>query len=155
MQKLLIALLYNIETHHRRWAFIGLLVLLLGFLLGSSTLYDEALYKFVDNDPDRGAKIIKDDSMGDHADRVVYLDQGWQPADSLWYYNITQGSDLLPYDFFLALKSANSDELFRDDQNISRYRYLPQKPTLDQAGALDRAEIPDNKGAAMRGPRPS
>jgi len=59
-----------------------------------------------------------------------YLDQGWGKADSMWFYNTTQGSNLLPYDFFLALEKVNSQALFRSVENIDQYRYLPQKPTF-------------------------
>jgi hypothetical protein len=45
-------------------------------------------------------------------------------------YNTSQGSGLMPYDFFLVLKEADSDELFRSDKNIDKFRYLPQKKTV-------------------------
>lgn len=69
------------------------------------------------------------DALGESYQKVEYLEQGWGPAQSVWFYNITQGSDLMPYDFFLALRQENSDKLFRDNANINAYRYLPQAPT--------------------------
>ena len=53
-----------------------------------------------DNDSDRGDIAIKDGTFGENYSTPVYLNQGWTAADSLWFYNITQGSALIPYDFF-------------------------------------------------------
>src|SRR5262245_46689675 len=78
---------------------------------------------------DRGALLVSPDPLGDTADRVAYLNQGWEPRDSVDFYTHTQGSRLMPYTWFLALEQADSEKLFRDPQNMSRLRYLPQKPT--------------------------
>ncbi len=69
------------------------------------------------------------DALGESWRKVEYLEQGWKPEQSVWFYNVTQGSDLIPYDFFLALRQEKSDQLFRDNANINAYRYLPQAPT--------------------------
>jgi mono/diheme cytochrome c family protein len=84
----------------------------------------------------RGAATVDPDAFGDRFSTVEYLDQGWKPADSLWFYFITQGSDLLPYDFFMALEQPASTDLFRSNDNVNRYRYLPQKPTLSNPDGL-------------------
>ena len=55
--------------------------------------------------PDRGAIAINDGALGESYATPVYLDQGWDEADSLWFYNTTQGSGLLPYDFPLRHRS--------------------------------------------------
>lgn len=68
-----------------------------------------------------------------------YLDQGWRPRDSQWFYNTTQGSDLLPYAFLLALERSTKDRgpvacdrggetaaWFLCDAHVDAYRYLPQ-----------------------------
>lgn len=83
-----------------------------------------------DDDPDRGAIAIANGGFGESYDKPIYLDQGWDESDSLWFYYTTQGSGLLPYDFFIALEQADSTELFGSNANIHRYRYLPQKPTF-------------------------
>ena len=54
----------------------------------------------------------------------------------MWFYNTTQGSDLLPYDFFMALEKPGTYELFRSDDNLNYYRYLPQQATLSDPDAL-------------------
>src|SRR6185295_16145485 len=51
--------------------------------------------------------------------------------DSLWFYNTTQGSALMPYDMFLVLKEAgNSGKPFKSNETFDKYRYLPQKETF-------------------------
>ena len=52
----------------------------------------------------RGAATAPHDQFGDQFSSIRYLDQGWTPAESMWFYTTNQGSDLLPYDFFLALE---------------------------------------------------
>jgi hypothetical protein len=84
----------------------------------------------------RGAAFVARDVFGDSLNEVKYLKQNWRPADSLWFYNTTQGSDLLPYDFFMVLERRNSQDLFRSNENMNAYRYLPQKPTFSNPDAL-------------------
>jgi mono/diheme cytochrome c family protein len=84
----------------------------------------------------RGAATVEQDQFGDQFSTVKYLKQGWAPADSMWFYTTTQGSDLLPYDFFMVLEKPGTSELFRSNQNLNYYRYLPQKVTLSNPDAL-------------------
>ncbi len=62
-------------------------------------------------------------------DGFVYLDQGWSNADRQWFYTTTQGSQLIPYDWFLAVEQADSEEAFRSDANVNGYRYLTNVAT--------------------------
>ena len=87
-------------------------------------------------DDDRHAKAAQQDSFGDSAERVVYPEQNWSSADSLWFYNVTQGSNLIPYEIFLHLEVVNSEMLFRSDENINRLRYLPQSPSFANPDGL-------------------
>lgn len=77
---------------------------------------------------DRNADISAIDPHGEKVDKVVYLDQGWKPGDSQRFYFTSQGSQVLPYAWFLALEQPDSKTLFRDNGNIARYRFLPQRP---------------------------
>jgi len=88
------------------------------------------------NDNDRYAKVSLQDSYGDSAERVVYPQQNWSSEDSLWFYNTPQGSTLIPYDIFLHLETADSQLLFRSDENINRLRYLPQLSSSSNPDAL-------------------
>lgn len=110
------------------------------------------LYEFRDEDPARGAITRATDKFGDRFSRVVYLDQGWSPSDSLWFYTVTQGSNLLPYSFFLVLEQVDSSELFRGDENIDRYGYLPQRPTISNPDGLPVGMVRDEyQGKAYMG----
>jgi hypothetical protein len=60
---------------------------------------------------------------------VVILDQGWDKNEMLDFYNTSQGSQLLPYSWFLALEQAGNSDLFRDDKNIKSLGYIPQAST--------------------------
>ncbi len=80
--------------------------------------------------------MAKDDPLGEPVEKVVYLDQGWSPAVSLKFYFTSQGSQIIPYDWFLALEQADSQTLFRDNQNILKYRYLPQLPDSNNPDGL-------------------
>lgn len=101
-------------------------------------------YQAWDDDPERGAIALDDGALGENFATPVYLDQGWDENDSLWFYNVTQGSGLLPYDFFLVLEQAESQEAFRSDRNMDRFRYLPQKATFFNPDALPVGFVKDS-----------
>lgn len=63
--------------------------------------------------------------------------QGWCPSESLWFYNTTQGSALLPYDLFVSLKVKGvSSEPFVSANNMDKYRFLAQNKTTFNPDAL-------------------
>jgi hypothetical protein len=78
--------------------------------------------------PTRNAYVATQDPLGEPVQKVVYLSQGWTPEQSLDFYFTSQGSQIVPYDWFLALEQADSETPFRDPQNMLRFRYLPQLP---------------------------
>lgn len=126
------------------WGVVAVIWLLAGVLL--------RLYEFRDNDSGRGAISSGTDKFGDQFFQTVYLDQGWSASDSLWFYNTTQGSNLLPYSFFLVLEQSDSSDLFRDNQNIDRYGYLPQRPTMSNPDGLPVGMVRDEyQGKAFMG----
>lgn len=143
MQKLFVSLLNKIKANMRRSAAIAVVIVMTIFVVRSTLWYEAAWVRITDTDPDRGATTVTADPLGDKFTKVVYLEQGWAPADSLWFYNTTQGSDLLPYDFFLTLEQANSEKLFRDPENINAYRYLPQKATASNPDGLPLGMVQD------------
>ena len=93
-------------------------------------------YQHLDRDKDRGAVEIGGGAFGEDYTTPVYLDQGWANSDSLWFYNTTQGSNLLPYDLFLHLEMPDSERLLRSDAVMDEFRYLPQKKTFFNPDAL-------------------
>ena len=57
---------------------------------------------------------------------TVFLEQGWGADERQGFYYTSQGSQLLPYSWFLALEQVDNEELFRSDRNMRRYGYIPQ-----------------------------
>ncbi len=125
--------LLQIIADHKKLIFF----LFVGFILLSlTTLIIGKTVQNWDDDPDRGAIAHKNGEFGESYSTPVYLDQGWSESDSLWFYNITQGSGLIPYDFYLNLEHIDSNELMRSTASIDKYRYLPQKPTFSNPDGL-------------------
>lgn len=121
-----------------------LLLLVLLFGVGLISIYSATwTHKIWDHDADRGAAIVKEDVFGDHYEKIAYLDQGWDNSDSMWFYNTTQGSDLVPYDFFIVLEQADKPVPFRAPEHMNRYRYLPQKATSSNPDALPVGMVAD------------
>src|SRR6185436_18484541 len=63
------------------------------------------------------------------AGRPVNLDQGWSEKQQQEFWFTSQGSRLVPYDWFLVLERASSTELVRSDANMERLRYLLETPS--------------------------
>lgn len=93
-------------------------------------------YQNWDDHPDRGAIEMSSGELGEDFSTPVYLDQGWDEADSMWFYNTTQGSNLLPYDFYISLELAESEKKFKSDEIYHKYRYLPQDASFFNRDAL-------------------
>ena len=116
---------------------LGLILLVLLFVPLLSILIDKSYWDFRDNAADRGAAASAQDPLAGSYQKSVYLKQNWGKAsDSLWFYETTQGSDLVPYDFYLALETAGSDLAFGSSQNVLRWNFLPQHKTTRNPDAL-------------------
>ncbi|MET0156146.1 MAG: di-heme-cytochrome C peroxidase [Rickettsiales bacterium] len=123
-------------------------LLFLAFFLPFVGIVGAKIFQRLDRDPARGAVAVKGGEFGEDYAAPEYLNQGWKSADSLWFYNTTQGSALMPYDFLLALEQSNPKKnvecernakkapWFLCDNNVDRFRYLPQKQTLFNPDAL-------------------
>ena len=66
---------------------------------------------------------------------LTYADQGWSAADRDAFYTTSQGSLMIPYIWFKALRRLNSDEAFAADQ-LQRYGYLPSDKTNNNPEGL-------------------
>ena len=95
-------------------------------------------------DEDRGALTNANDYFGDKTTSIVYPVQNWDASDSLWFYNTSQGSNILDYEIFLNLELANSDMLFRSNENMGKYRFLLQNPTRDNEAGLPVGWVEDS-----------
>ena len=125
------------------WYALATVAVLAAVMIASVKISDA--YALWDNDPDRGATTVAEDVFGDSYKTVKYLDQGWRPEESLWFYNTTQGSNLMPYDFFMVLEQPKTQKLFRSDEIINNtYRYLPRKKTFANPDALPVGFVKDN-----------
>ena len=60
-------------------------------------------------------------------DGEVTLCQNWNASDQQQFWFLDQGSQVIPYRWFLALEQAGSETLFRDDAHMDGFRYLPQQ----------------------------
>lgn len=129
-----------------------LLILSVSVIIWLVTGISLRLHEFRDDDPHRGAMTSGTGKFGEQFSEIVYLAQGWSAADSLWFYNTTQGSNLLPYSFFLVLEQSGSPALFRSDENIDRYGYLPQRVTTSNPDGLPAGMVRDEyQGKAFMG----
>ncbi|KLN61658.1 hypothetical protein WH96_04790 [Kiloniella spongiae] len=129
-----------------KWFVFGLLFIIVG--LPFVGIVGTKIYQNMDQDESRGAIAVSEVTLGESYTTPEYLAQGWKRQDSLWFYNTTQGSDLLPYDFLLALEQPEGTQRFECerngengpwflcDENIDYFRYLPQKDTLFNPDAL-------------------
>ena len=57
-------------------------------------------------------------------DDVIYLDQGWSKKERATFYQTTQGSRMLPYDWFLKLEQANRRQKLSAAANIRKMGFL-------------------------------
>src|SRR6266852_1199452 len=69
------------------------------------------------------------------APEVTYADQGWSAADRDIFYTTTQGSRMMPYAWFKALRRLDVDQPFAADQ-LQRYGYLPNVVSPDNLEGL-------------------
>ena len=69
------------------------------------------------------------------------------------YYQFSQGSSVIPYDIFLNLEVAGSQELFRSDANSERYGLITQaaNPRINPDGlpiGLSKTSLSTARGQA-------
>ena len=61
------------------------------------------------------------------------LPQGWDWDQQQKFWFLPQGSQIIPYQWFLSLKQKDQDKNFRDSANMDGYRYLPQMKVPETA----------------------
>lgn len=59
---------------------------------------------------------------------TTFLDQGWSEEERLQYYFTSQGSAALPYELYLHLEEAESQQLFRSDAVSEKFGLIPHPP---------------------------
>jgi hypothetical protein len=70
---------------------------------------------------------------------VLYLEQGWSREERQRFYYTTQGSQLIPYDWFLALEKAGSQEPFAAAANLGLLR---RRATMSVIPTVCRSALP-------------
>ena len=85
---------------------------------------------------ERAGLVLVKDAYGDGATKLVYLDQGWNPAETLWYYHADQGSTLLSYELFVHLEQPSNERPFIEPEHLTRFRLLNQHATPNNPDAL-------------------
>lgn len=85
---------------------------------------------------ERAGLVLVKDAYGDGASRLIYLDQGWNPAETLWYYHADQGSALMSYDLLVHLEQPESQRPLIGPESLSRFRLLNQHATPNNPDAL-------------------
>jgi hypothetical protein len=83
-----------------------------------------------------GAPIGSAQLPGGGTPALVYADQGWTQADRDLFYTTSQGSHLMPYAWFKALRRTDTGAPFADDE-LQRYGYLHN----ESAAAVDNLPI--------------
>jgi hypothetical protein len=76
---------------------------------------------------------------------VAYLDQGWKEDAREWYYYTSQGSRLLPYDWFMALTDAKTGKPVSG--SLTDLGYLPPVKTKYNPDNLAVGFVKDGEGA--------
>ena len=84
------------------------------------------------DDPDQSSTS----AISDADESVVLLDQGWSPELRSRFYTTTQGSRMLPYDWFLALERPTSRQKLRAASNMRRMGFLVDDRTADNPDRL-------------------
>ena len=103
------------------------------------TLYAAALLLALSS----GACVALPAAQAESNETRVSLEQGWSAADRDLFYHQTQGSVVLPYEWFLALeqpevKFVGTVALFRDPEYLSRFGFLADVTPVDAAGTAVR-----------------
>src|SRR6266478_8878070 len=69
------------------------------------------------------------------APTLQYARQGWTAEDRQAFYTTSQGSHMIPYPWYKALRRLDADEPFSADQ-LQRYGYLPNDRSAKNPEAL-------------------
>ncbi|WP_346660460.1 cytochrome c [Nannocystis sp. ILAH1] len=112
------------------------LVLSLACSRGAADSADEGPPGLLEGLRERAARVLAHDAYGDGATELVYLEQGWGPAETLWFYHADQGSVLMPYDTLLHLEQVGSEQPFVSPEHMTRFRFLNQYATPNNPDGL-------------------
>jgi len=69
-------------------------------------------------------------------DNIIFLSQNWTEEDREFFYFTDQGSRLIPYDIFLNLEQAETQELFRSPAHMLGLGFIPGLKSDNNPDAL-------------------
>ncbi len=81
--------------------------------------------------------LLANCSVFAQTDNLVKLDQNWKPGwkrdEANWYHHASQGTMLMPYDWFMALEQpnatpSNEPKMFSDPKFLRQFGFLPSEP---------------------------
>ncbi len=78
--------------------------------------------------------------------KPVPLVQGWTDTDRQWFYTTTQGSELMNYQWFMALEQPGSQVSFAAD-SLTRFGYLPNAKSSTNPDGLPVGFVADSDGS--------
>ena len=93
--------------------------------------------------PVGAADFLRHVDPGPGVTDVQPLKQNWEDDVANEFYNMPQGSRLLPYDWFLHLEQAGSETKFRDNGHIRSLGYIPRMLDLKNPDGLPIGFIDD------------
>ncbi len=67
---------------------------------------------------------------------IVNTNKVWTEEERQMFYHSSQGSQVMPNDWFLALEQPNSNELFISNDYMSKFRFLPDPNSLHNPNLL-------------------
>ena len=90
-------------------------------------------------EPEHLTEVQADGSIPDRE----FLEQNWnqQTRNAFWF--TSQGSQIIPYKWFVYLERANSDQLFRNVDHMEELRYIPVESSSINPGGLPIGFSPD------------
>lgn len=92
--------------------------------------------------------------LGNELSEIRTLEQNWSDQEASWFYDVPQGSRLLPYNWFLHLEQADNPKPFRDADHIRAMGYIPRKAAPQNPDGLPIGfvkDIADEDGTAELG----
>ncbi len=109
----------------KRWKPVGMAVALCAGMLLVLSSCDQNRIPVKNEQP----YIEEGDSVWGGVDGVVNLAQGWSRDVQQWWWFTSQGTQIIPYDWFMHLEQAGNTEPLRSNDNMRRLGYLVQRPT--------------------------
>ena len=98
-----------------------------------------------------GSPYFATDSYGDSAARLVALKQGWSTKEREWFYSTSQGSQLMPYAYYLALEQAGNNRPFNDPANLQKFRCIPRSRDASNPDGLPVGFVADPDSPLPKG----